>query len=135
MKQNNLLDRAIISIKDVHDAIYCVFTKKNSQSEQALSYLSHAFSANFSMTGISGAILDKNQVMNLFKANSGTKNGLPIVTNNYSCVWQNKHEIAVRYCEIQQFDEKITQRISVVLLQEDSAGELCWCYLHETPIN
>ena len=72
----SLSERAVRSIHDVHDLIHAVFTRPAAQTEALRSELMAVFADNFSMVTTAGAIVDRQQVGQLFERAAGARPGL-----------------------------------------------------------
>ncbi|MBW5407415.1 hypothetical protein ACISK3_02530 [Morganella morganii] len=132
---NNIIQQAYDEIHLVHDLIFKTFTVPGAEGEVALSELLTHFTPEFSMTGISGAVIDLAAVTEIFTRIQGQKQGAPIETAEYQCVSLTENTISVRYQETQHFAGNTTSRRSLVILCRGNNGKWLWHYLHETPLS
>lgn len=132
---NNIIQQAYDEIHLVHDLIFKTFTVPGAEGEAALSELLTHFTPEFSMTGISGAVIDFAAVTEMFTRVQGQKQGAPIETAEYQCVSLTENTISVRYQETQHFAGNTTLRRSLVILHRGDNGKWLWLYLHETPLS
>lgn len=128
------IQQAVNSINIVHELIYQVFTTPGEEGKTALHTLLAHFTDNFSMTGISGAVVDHDTVVAVFTRMQGQKQGAPIETSDYECVSRTENTLAMRYLETQHFSGVTTARRSVVILTKNDDDMWQWHYLHETPL-
>lgn len=131
---NAVIRQAYNEIHLVHDLIFKTFTVPGAEGLAALSELLTHFTPDFSMTGISGAVIDLAAVTEMFTRAQGRRQGAPIETAEYQCVSLTENTISVRYQETQHFAGSTTSRRSLVILSRGNSGKWLWHYLHETPL-
>lgn len=132
---NITFQQACDEIHLVHDLIFKTFTVPGEEGEAALTELMTHFTPEFSMTGISGAVIDLAAVTEMFTRIQGKREGSPIETDEYQCISQTENTISVRYQETQHFAGSTTARRSLVILRRGDNGKWQWHYLHETPLS
>ncbi|HDS5615796.1 TPA: hypothetical protein QHU25_002344 [Morganella morganii subsp. morganii] len=132
---NTMFQQACDEIHHVHDLIFKTFTVSGAEGQAALSELLTHFTPEFSMTGISGAVVDLAAVTAMFTRIQGQRQGAPIETAEYQCVSLTENTISVRYQETQHFAGSTTARRSLVILRREDNGKWLWHYLHETPLS
>ncbi|EMJ9774029.1 hypothetical protein RGO69_000779 [Morganella morganii] len=135
MSNTMLFQQACDEIHHVHDLIFKTFTVSGAEGQAALSELLTHFTSEFSMTGISGAVIDLAAVTEMFTRIQGKRQGAPIETSEYHCVSLTENTLSVRYLETQHFAGSITVRRSLVILRREDSGKWRWHYLHETPLS
>jgi len=129
----SLSERAVCSIHDVHDLIHAVFTRPAAQTEALRSELMAVFADNFSMVTTTGAIVDRQQVGQLFERGAGARPGLEIEVSDVQVVWQAGASVAVRYKETHRLQGQETARYSLAIV-ECGEQRVVWVYLHETAV-
>lgn len=132
---NSMFQQACDEIHRVHDLIFKTFTVSGAEGQSALSELLTHFIPEFSMTGISGAVIDLAAVTEMFTRIQGKRQGAPIETAEYRCVSLTENTISVRYQETQHFAGSTTSRRSLVILRRGDNDNWLWHYLHETPLS
>ncbi len=135
MSNTMLFQQACDEIHHVHDLIFKTFTVSGAEGQAALSELLTHFTSEFSMTGISGAVIDLAAVTEMFTRIQGKRQGAPIETSEYHCVSLTEKTLSVRYLETQHFAGSTTVRRSLVILRREDTGKWRWHYLHETPLS
>lgn len=135
MPMPTVIERATQSIHDVHQLIQTVFTQTSDESQQAIEQLMPAFAEHFSMVGITGRLINRAQVEQLFRSARGAKPGLEIHIGQVTAVWQTGQSVALRYQESHRFNGEETTRLSVAILECSDDGGVLWHYLHETAIS
>ncbi|MEM7873575.1 hypothetical protein [Morganella morganii] len=135
MSNTMLFQQACDEIHHVHDLIFKTFTVSGAEGQAALSELLTHFTSEFSMTGISGAVIDLAAVTEMFTRIQGKRQGAPIETSEYHGVSLTENTLSVRYLETQHFAGSTTVRRSLVILRREDSGKWRWHYLHETPLS
>lgn len=130
-----LIERATQSLHDVHDLIQTVFHQTSDESLQAIAELMPVFAEQFSMVGITGRLIDRAQVEQLFRSARGAKPGLLIHISQITGGWQAGNRVALRYQETHRLNNEESTRFSVAMLECPDDGNVLWHYLHETAIS
>ncbi|QXI40337.1 DUF4440 domain-containing protein [Pseudomonas xantholysinigenes] len=130
---DNAIARAERSIHHVHELIHLVFTRPAAETQAVLGGLMAMFAEDFSMVGMAGKVLERQQVEQLFKAAAGARPGLEILVDEVQVAWQAGAHVALRYRETHRVEGLQTRRWSLAIVECTATGVL-WRCLHETPI-
>ncbi|NIF18750.1 DUF4440 domain-containing protein [Pantoea sp. Cy-639] len=125
------ITRAIHSVHHVHALINAVFTRPADTCTAELEELLAAFADDFSMVGVAGALIDRQQVEQLFRRAAGARPGLQIEVDAFDVVWQVGAHVALRYREVHRQAGVVTTRWSLALLECDTEA-VVWRCLQET---
>ncbi|MGB9095131.1 DUF4440 domain-containing protein [Erwinia sp.] len=106
-----------------------------SEGTGELQALLDRFTPDFSMIGLTGAVLDQPKLSGFFRASQAAKPGLKIEIAEMEMVSDWTEGAVVSYREIQSLPgAEPTQRRSTVVFSLSSSG-IQWRHLHETPIS
>ncbi|WP_434639086.1 DUF4440 domain-containing protein [Klebsiella sp. I138] len=113
---------------DAHVAIENWLSHKQGEADALMA----RFSADFSMVGIGGNVMNYDALSAFFSAAGGSRPGLSIVIDCASTLAEWHDGAAICYRETQYLpDQGETVRWSTVLFRK-TAGRILWRHLHET---
>jgi hypothetical protein len=128
-----LVEQAQQSVVAVHDLILEIFTNGSGEGSAAIDRLMPAFADSFTMITISGALVDRAQVEQMFRGAIGAKPGMEIRIGKMEAIWQETSSVAIRYEETHRLNGIETSRMSVAIMSID-ADSVRWQHLQETSL-
>ncbi|MCJ7957662.1 MAG: DUF4440 domain-containing protein [Pseudomonas sp.] len=128
---NSIVKQAQYSVHWIHQLILNVFSNQRGDGAACIEPLLGLFAEDFQMVTTDGALVDRQQVEQLFRRALGQRPGLQISISEVRCVWQEGQSAAIHYKETQRLDQVASARLSLAIIRvQDSSVQ--WLYLHET---